>query len=42
MQLDLRRTLWYWKLGAVLVFETKRYLLDFKQRLNSKDKTLEG
>lgn len=41
MQLDLRRTLWFWKLGSVLVFETQRHLLEFKQRLNSRDKTLE-
>lgn len=42
MVLDLRQTLWHWKLGNVLVFEKEQHIETFRQRANRAGKVLRG
>jgi hypothetical protein len=39
---DLRCTLWNWKLGNVLVFETERHMQNFRDIAGRMNKTLNG
>jgi hypothetical protein len=39
--MDLRRTLWSWKLGNVLVFETERHIEAFRRRLQARNRSEE-
>lgn len=41
MNLDLRQTLWHWKLGNVLVFETQQHIEGFRTRLKRNHKNEE-
>lgn len=40
--MDLRRTLWQWKLGNVLVFESERNIEAFRRRLQARNRTEDG
>lgn len=41
LALDLRKTLWWWKLANVLVFERQEHAEALRQKLRRKDKTVE-
>ena len=40
LALDLRKTLWWWKLANVLVFERQEHAEALRQKLRRKDKTV--
>jgi hypothetical protein len=40
LALDLRKTLWWWKLGNVLVFEKQKHIDDLRERLRRRNKTV--
>lgn len=42
LALDLRKTLWHWKLGNVLVFEREEHLERFRERAKGQNKVLYG
>lgn len=37
---DLRSTLWHWKLGSVLVFESEQHVQKFRDKAHRQNKTL--
>lgn len=42
MELSLRHTLWQWKLGNVLVFETEEHINALRRRTDARNKPLNG